>query len=108
MFFMEGPIVFPATTSEVLRNRSDAQGHAAPYNSGVSPLDQVQNLVTSEDAYLALCQEIEAIADKLCETRSLCVYLAEGLGGVDLKPEHLAVARVLQDNLSSMQMQLRS
>ena len=64
-------------------------------------------LATSEDAWLAVSQEVETIADKLCEARSLCVYLAEGLSGVELDPEHRAAVRALVDNLSSMQMQLR-
>jgi len=108
MFFMEPPIVPPATTSELLRNRRGDSWPTGSYKSGVSSFDQVQNLATSEDAWLALSQEVEAIADKLCEARSFCVFLAEGLGGVELEPDHLAAIRALADNLSSMQMQLRS
>ena len=108
MFFMEPPIVPPATSSEVLRIRRGDSLDTTPYNHGVSPFDQVQNLASSEDAWLALSQEVETIADKLCEARSFCVFLAEGMAGVDLDPDHLAAVRALADNLSSMQMQLRS
>ena len=81
--------------------------HTEPYNSGVSPFDHVTPLATSEDAWLAVSQEVETIADKFCEARSLCVYLAEGMGGLELDPDHRAAVRTLADNLSSMQMQLR-
>ena len=93
--------------SQELRIRRVDPRHTEPYNSGVSPFDQVTPLATSEDAWLAVSQEVEAIAEKLCEARSFCVYLAEGMGGVELDPEHRAAVRALVDNFSSMQMQLR-
>ena len=70
--------------SQELRIRRVDPKPTEPYNSGVSPFDHVTPLATSEDAWLAVSQEVETIADKLCEARSFCVYLAEGMGGSNL------------------------